>query len=115
MLRRGFALSAVAFALLATSCGGSSSSSDSGSGGDTITIKSFDYAPQTLTVKTGGTVTVKNTDSSAHTATAKEGSFDTGSIPSGSSKTITFSKAGTFQYHCTIHGFMPTRTVTVTG
>ncbi|HET7472644.1 MAG TPA: hypothetical protein VFJ71_05935, partial [Candidatus Limnocylindrales bacterium] len=41
-----------------------------------------------------------------HTATANDGSFDTGTITSSTAKSVTFSTAGTFAYHCKIHPAM---------
>jgi plastocyanin len=72
------------------------------------------FSPNPLTVAAGTTVTWANHDAVAHTATATSpsGAFDTGNIPVGStSKTVTFSTPGTFQYHCSIH---PNMVATVT-
>lgn len=81
--------------------------SSTGSGGGTKeTIADFKYKPKTITVKAGQSVTWKNTDSSNHTATADKGSFDTGNLQKGDSKSISFSKPGTFKYHCNYHPFM---------
>ena len=127
MVRRLAAAAAVITAVVAaTGCG---SSGDTGSGaspsgstggaaqsGDvTVDIKNFAFGPQSLTVTVGSKVTWKNDDTTTHTATAGDGTFDTGNInASSSSKTVTFSKAGTFQYRCNIHQYM-TATVTVTS
>ena len=75
----------------------------------TITINgmsgSNSYTPNPGAVKVGQTVAWKNNDSTAHTATGA--SFDTGSIaPGATSKTITFSAAGTVDYHCSFHPSM---------
>jgi plastocyanin len=75
----------------------------------TITINgmqgSNSYAPSPGTVRVGQTVAWKNNDSTAHTATSA--SFDTGSIaPGATSRTITFSAAGTVDYHCSFHPTM---------
>jgi len=42
----------------------------------------------------------------AHTVTADDNSFDSGNIGAGGSYSRTFSVAGTFNYHCTIHAGM---------
>lgn len=68
-----------------------------------VTIANFAFAPKTLTIKKGTKVTWTNQDSAPHTATADDGSFDTGTLQKGDSKSITFEKAGTFAYHCTVH------------
>jgi len=52
-----------------------------------------------------------NTGPSNHTVTANDGSFDSGTIQRNATFNFTFSKAGTFAYHCSIH---PTMTATVT-
>ena len=75
----------------------------------TITINgmqgSNSYAPNPGAVRVGQTVAWKNNDTTAHTATGA--SFDTGSIaPGATSRTITFSAAGTVDYHCTFHPSM---------
>ena len=76
-----------------------------------VTIENFAFDPADLTVSVGDTITWSNKDSAAHTATADGGSFDTGTIAAGSSKSVTFSTAGTFAYHCKIHASMTARVV----
>lgn len=88
------------------------------SGGDeasgaAITIQSFSFGGVT-SVTVGTTVTVTNDDSVPHTVTADDGSFDTGTIQPGDSAQITLDAAGTFTYHCNIHGSM-TGSITVTA
>jgi plastocyanin len=73
---------------------------------ESVTIENFAFDPADLTVSVGDTVTWSNSDSAAHTATADGGSFDTGTIASRSAKSVTFSTAGTFTYHCRIHASM---------
>jgi plastocyanin len=75
-----------------------------------VDIAGFAFAPRSVTVHVGDTVTWANSDARSHTATADDGSFDTGPITNGASKSVTFSTAGTFAYHCAIH---PTMTATV--
>ena len=71
-----------------------------------VDIKSFKFNPQVIAVKRGGGITWTNSDSTAHTATADARSFDTQAIDPGKSKTVSFTAAGTFAYHCDIHPFM---------
>lgn len=75
-------------------------------GGNTVTISNFSFAPTTLTVKVGDTVTWTNTDSVGHSAIADGGTFDTGIIAQGQTGKTTFTKAGTFTYHCSVHPSM---------
>ena len=71
-----------------------------------MTIQNFAFSPVTLTVSVGTRVTWTNQDGSIHTATADDKSFDTGNIAAGATGSTTFSRAGTFTYHCTIHQYM---------
>lgn len=80
--------------------------------GHDVAIAGFAFSPETIKVALGDTITWTNADAAGHTATADDGSFDTGTIGSGSSKSATFSTAGTFAYHCRIHRAM-TGTVVV--
>jgi len=82
-----------------------------GGGGNAVTIANFSFGPSTVEVPVGTTVTWTNTDSTNHTVTADDGSFDSKAISSSQTFTQTFSTAGTFKYHCSIH---PTMTGTVT-
>jgi len=80
----------------------------------TVVIQNFTFGPQNVTINVRESVTWSNKDPLEHTATSDAGVFDTGTIPSLGSKTITFSAAGTYAYHCTFHSFMQ-GTVTVLG
>lgn len=116
-------------------CGGSSTptvtSPPPPSGSVTITIKDFAFSPDTVTIKAGTTVVWTNAGPSAHTTTSDGGIWGSGTLspPSGGGGyggggsaggtfQFTFTQAGTFQYHCSIHppslypGFTGTITVT---
>ena len=72
-----------------------------------VPIAMFSFTPVTVHVGIGAQVTWTNLDSAPHTATADQGaSFDTGTLMIHQTKTITFSTAGTFTYHCAFHPFM---------
>ena len=72
-----------------------------------IDIAGFAFDPNPMAIHVGQTVGWTNSDSVGHTATADDGSFDSGTIaPGASSAGVTFSTAGTFAYHCTIHSSM---------
>ncbi len=67
----------------------------------------FAFEPTPVNVETGGSVTWTNTDAAPHTATADDQkTFDTGTLQKGDSKTVTFSKPGTYTYFCRFHPFM---------
>jgi plastocyanin len=79
-----------------------------------VEIVGFAFSPQEVTVAVGDSVTWTNDDAAAHTASADDGAWNTSSIATGASGSITFSTAGTFPYHCDIHPTM-TGTVVVQG
>jgi plastocyanin len=69
------------------------------------------FTPATITVTAGTTVTWKNNDNMTHTVTANDDSYDSGNIGAGSSFSKTFSIAGTYPYHCSIHPSMTGKVV----
>ncbi len=77
-----------------------------------VAISGFAFSPPELAVAKGATVTWANKDSVEHTITS--GSFDSGPVKSGGSFSFTFTEAGTYDYHCTIHPSMKGK-ITVTG
>jgi plastocyanin len=107
----GVALLVAACSSTATPAASAAGSAPSGAGG-TVTIQNLAFGPTTLTIAAGTTVTWTNKDSVQHTVTADDGSFDSGKLASGSTFSQTFSKPGTYAYHCTIHSSMKA-TITV--
>jgi plastocyanin len=92
-----------------TGTGGATAStgpSATSAGGASISIKNFSFSPVPLDVKVGETITITNNDSTDHTFTDDGGAFDTGHIAPAASKTVTITKAGTYDYHCNIHPSM---------
>jgi plastocyanin len=82
-----------------------------------ITIKSFAFSPQEMTVKQGTTVTWTNQDGVAHTIVSDAGApeaISSGPVSQGGSFSFTFTKPGTYPYHCSIHPSM-TGSVIVTS
>ena len=77
-----------------------------------VNIQNSAFAPATTPIKVGDTVTWTNRDAFSHTSTSDTGAWDTGVITAGASRSFTFTSAGTFAYHCSIHSFMK-GTVTV--
>ncbi|SRR5258708_4801042 len=75
-----------------------------------VSIQNMAFSPATLIIKVGDQVTWTNQDSIGHSATADDGSFDTGIISQGQSGSNTFTKAGTYTYHCSVH---PSMTATI--
>ncbi len=85
-----------------------------------VSIKNIQYNPSTITVKFGDKVTWTNNDTSTgHSVTADDGSFNStkagqtcspsvmsGCMAPGDRFSVSFNKAGTFLYHCTVHSSM---------
>jgi plastocyanin len=74
--------------------------------GNAVNIDNFAFAPATLTVRSGSTVTWTNKDDEPHTVVANDGSFHSPGMDSQATFSYTFTKAGTFDYVCSIHPFM---------
>jgi LPXTG-motif cell wall-anchored protein len=77
------------------------------------TISDFRFTPSTVTVSAGESVTWTNSGPSGHSATADDGSFDTGILRKGASGSHTFTRAGTYTFHCAPHPFMTGKVVVV--
>jgi plastocyanin len=119
-----FAAMTIAVALAIAACSGSATPAPSAqpsaaqsaaapaAGGSAVSIANFAFAPASMTVAVGTTVTWTNTDSAGHTVTADDGSFKSDKLGTGATFSQTFTKAGTFAYHCSIHSSM-TGTITV--
>ena len=78
-------------------------------GSNQIAIKNFAFSPAALTIKTGTTVTWTNQDGAPHQISSDPGApvaFNSESLANGASYQFTFTQAGTYDYHCTIHPAM---------
>ena len=73
---------------------------------DQVSIQNFAFSPTTINVKVGAKVSWTNQDSVSHTVTADDGSFSSSNLSQGQIYSFTFTKAGTYTYHCTIHPSM---------
>ena len=71
-----------------------------------VTIQGSAFNPPTTTVHVGDTVTWTNRDAIGHTSTSDTAKWDSPVLPNGGSFSFTFTIAGTFTYHCSIHTFM---------
>jgi plastocyanin len=85
--------------------GASAAPAASATAANAVTVVDFGFNPGTITVKAGTTVTWTNTGVT-HTVTSNTGLFDSGHLGTGDTFTFTFSKAGTYAYHCAIHSSM---------
>ena len=116
-------------ALLA--CGGGSSSTGPGTTGGTnnppvsggsgpvattaVQMKDNSFTPEDIKVGSGATVTWTNADGIGHNVTFDGNAVPaSGTVPGGSAKALTMpTAAGTYNYHCTIHGSAMRGTVQV--
>ena len=68
---------------------------------------------QPINAKVGDVITWTNSDSVPHKVALDDGSCAmSDNIPGGGSKSLVFSAAGTFPFHCAVHPFM-TGTITI--
>jgi plastocyanin len=82
----------------------SAACAESGTPGSvTVSIKDFAFDPSAITAKVGETVTFTNGDTASHTATLDDGTCATGLILNAKRDSLTFSAAGTYPFHCSIH------------
>jgi plastocyanin len=75
----------------------------------TVTIDNYMFMPQDLTIPVGGSITWVNHDSDIHSVAADDGSpvmFKSPGLDTDDKFTFTFTKAGTYLYHCTLHPHM---------
>jgi plastocyanin len=74
-----------------------------------VTMANMMFTPPQITVQKGSTVTWTNNDSVAHTVTddlSNVGGPDSGTIAAGGTYSFTFTKSGSYQYHCKLHTSM---------
>jgi plastocyanin len=69
----------------------------------TVSVMNMMFMPGTVSTTLGGPVTWTNKDSLAHTVTSDQGLWNSGTKLPGATYTRTFTSAGTFAYHCSIH------------
>jgi len=71
-----------------------------------LPMQQYSFQPSMATVRRGTTVTWSNEDEAVHTVTAADGAFDSGHMPIGSTFSMTFPTAGTYEYVCSLHAGM---------
>lgn len=77
-----------------------------------VTIQNYLFMPKTLKIKVGTKVVWTNKDSTPHNVVFT--GFSSKILATGATYKHTFTKAGTFAYHCSLHQEM-TAKVVVTG
>ncbi len=101
---RGGVIAALAVALISISFALAPRPAEAAS--QSVSITGFAF-PATTTINVGEMVTWTNNHTGVpHTVTADGGAFGSGTLSTGQSFSHTFSAAGTFAYHCTIHPAM---------
>lgn len=76
-----------------------------------VKIDNFTFNAPTITVKVGTTVTWVNGDDIPHTVTATDKSFKSKVLDTGDKFTFTFTKAGQYDYFCSLHPHMTGRVI----
>ena len=72
----------------------------------TVKIANFDFSPAVITVSAGTEVTWLNNDDDAHDIVADGGAFRSSPMDTGDHYSFTFTKPGTYGYHCGLHPHM---------
>ena len=90
----------------AASAAASVCSESADAGAVAVTIVDFNFQPNDIAAKTGQVIAFSNTGSAPHTATLDGGQCATPTIQPGKSDGLTFSVAGTYTFHCSIHSQM---------
>jgi plastocyanin len=68
-----------------------------------IRIDNFNFGPETLTVPTNTTVTWVNKDDVPHVIASNDGLFKSKALDTDDKYSLTFIKAGTYPYYCSVH------------
>lgn len=108
------ALTAIIFLYACSKNGGYGSGGNNGGGGNnsnSVSIANFAFSASSVTVASGTTIKWTNNDAVTHTVTADDNSFNSGNIAPGGTFSHTFSGAGTYAYHCSIHTTMKGKVV----
>ena len=71
-----------------------------------IKIDNFSFAPQQITVVVGTTVVWVNNDDVPHTVVGSHQEFRSKALDTNDQFSFTFTKAGTFDYFCSVHPMM---------
>jgi amicyanin len=68
-----------------------------------VKIDNFKFGPEDLTVPAGTTVTWTNRDDIPHTVVSTTGAFKSKVLDTDEKFSFTFTKAGTYDYFCSVH------------
>jgi plastocyanin len=98
--RRGWLLAAVA-ALCVSATGASYVAAADAP--NSIIVKDFMFAPNSLTIKAGSSVTWVNKDDEPHTVVSDSGTFRSAALDTDETFSFKFDKPGTYHFTCSIH------------
>jgi amicyanin len=76
-----------------------------------VNIDNFVFGPAAITVPVGATVTWVNRDDIPHTVVAVDKAFKSKVLDTDDKFSFTFTKAGTYDYFCSIHPHMTGKVV----
>jgi amicyanin len=76
-----------------------------------VEIDNFTFGPSTVSVAPGTTITWTNRDDIPHTVMSIDGVFRSKALDTDEAFSYTFSKAGTYDYYCSIHPKMTGKVV----
>lgn len=76
-----------------------------------VKIDNFSFAPPTLTIAVGTTVTWTNQDDIPHNVVSTDKTFKSKVMDTDEKFSFTFSKAGSYDYFCSIHPKMTGKVV----
>jgi amicyanin len=79
-----------------------------------VTILNFKFDADTLTVPVGTKVTWVNKDSTVHTVVSRDKTFASSpGLDTDDNYSYVFTKAGTYDYYCSLHPFMTGKVIVV--
>jgi amicyanin len=93
----------VAFVGLHASAGNLPAAAQQKADATEVKIDNFSFGPAELKVAVGTTVTWTNRDDIPHTAVSTDKMFKSKVLDTDEKFSFTFSKAGTYEYFCSIH------------
>lgn len=103
-MRRPFAVLVALLALTVAACSSDGTSTSANGAPGTVKVRNLKYVPKTLEVKTGDTVTWEFDDGNIPHDVKGDG-FES-PVKTKGTWSHTFTKAGSYDYHCTIHPYM---------
>lgn len=71
--------------------------------GTQVNVDNFTFNPAAITVPVNSTVIWVNKDDIPHVIASNDGSFKSKALDTDQQYSFTFSKAGTYEYYCSIH------------